>query len=110
MKITPPFGMIVGLVMPLILFPCLYNLATNKLSIVSNFWEDNYGWRSLIRRNLEEEELEDCLALMNLVSIINPTSSRDKWSWNLDKNGNFSFKYTMDLDTKDATIVLSMLV
>ena len=61
------------------------------------------------RRNLEEKELEDCLALMNLVFIVNPTTSRDKWTWKLDKNGNLSFKCTMDLDTKDVETNSSLL-
>ncbi|KAA0035255.1 choline-phosphate cytidylyltransferase [Cucumis melo var. makuwa] len=72
-EITPPFGMIVGL---------------------------DRGWNISYRRNLQEGEFEDWLALMDLLSTVTPTTSRDKWTWNLDKNGNFSSKsLATDLDT-----------
>ena len=67
------------------LFPPLYNLTTKKPATENNFWEDKHEWNISYRRNLKEKEFEDWLALMNLLSTVNPTTSRDKWTWKLDK-------------------------
>lgn len=93
MEIRPPFVVIVGLVIPPLSSLVQLDI-TNNLATVSNSWEDEHGWNISYRRNLKEEEFEDWLTLTNLLSTVNPT--RDKWTWNVDKNGNFSFYSLLD--------------
>ena len=71
---------------------------------MNNCWEEQHRWNISYRRNLKEEEFEDSLALMNLLAPVNPSHSRDRWIWNLDKNSTFCTKtLTMDLDNNGET-------
>ncbi|WMV19115.1 hypothetical protein MTR67_012500 [Solanum verrucosum] len=68
-------------------FPRIFQIASNPDSTISQCWEGN-TWNVTLRRNLNDWELEEFMALMASIQTSSVHSqSRDRLTWGSNKDG-----------------------